>query len=58
MLYLVYIDNKGFISTFDKMSNSFTTTLDFNEVDYSSTEKVAIDIAEFFNGIVMSIKGN
>ena len=56
MLYVVYLNNKGFICTFNKLANSYTTTQDIDDADFNNALEVAQSTAEFFGGIVLTFK--
>lgn len=56
MLHVVYINHVGFIDTFDKTTKSYTTTKNIDVADFSGTFEEAQSTAEFFNGVVLSMK--
>ena len=56
MLYVVYVNNKGFICTFDKMEATYTTTKDIYEADYSTSFEEAKLITDVFSGEILCLR--
>ena len=54
MIYAVYINDKGFINTFDKTKNTYSTTRDIFDADFNSKLEHAQDTAEFFGGTILA----
>ncbi len=56
MLYVVYVNNEGFICTFNKATNSYTTTKDIDVADFNDKFEDAQSTAEFYKGVVLAFK--
>lgn len=54
-LYTVFIENEGFISTFNKLTNEYTTSLNLMDTDYNVELRDVESIAKFFNGKVFEV---
>jgi hypothetical protein len=54
MIYVVYINNKGFIDTFDKTKNTYKTTTNIEDAYFSRKAERVKSVADFFGGVVLS----